>query len=150
MHRIISAAALALAAATSAALASNTDGGIITTAGNLCPADTICEVGDGSRAYLHEADEKDGFGYIAVQVVASQGFLQFLLNRAPSSEQFCAFNPGHDKQGLEWPIASQIEWWSSQPFGSNYAVTLKYRSQGLVSGKIYAFTFDCSVKATSP
>jgi hypothetical protein len=154
MNRLIAAAALIAFAAP--ALAQPNESYIITSDGHYCPAERICspvDAGDNSKAYLHVADPKEGFGYIAIQfgdTPPTSGFLQFFLSAAPGVQQFCAFSPGHTNQGYEWPIASQIEWWSSQAIGMQFATTLKFRAQDLVPNGTYAFTFDCSVKATNP
>jgi hypothetical protein len=157
MIKQLTAFAAVLAFATSSALAQSPPASyIVTTDGNLCPAETVCspiDAGDGSAGFLHVSNPKDGFGYIAIQFgdnPPTEGFLEFLLSSAPTVQQYCAFNPGHSARGFEWPIASQIEWWSSQAVGGRFATTVKYRAHDLVPHGVYAFTFDCSVKATSP
>jgi hypothetical protein len=134
---------------------------IVTTDGHLCPALTICspiDAGEGSKGYLDDANTTDGSGYIAIQFGANpptEGYIEFFLSSASIYPQTCVFSPGHTTQGFEWPIGSQIEWWSSQKLGARatnardanrYAVTVKYRSQDLIPGGVYAFAYACLPK----
>jgi hypothetical protein len=138
---------------------------IVTTDGQLCPALTVCspiDAGDGSKAYLDDANTTDGSGYLAIQFgnsPSSEGYVEFLLSSASIYPQTCVFSPGHATQGFEWPIGSQIEWWSTQKLGAlatnskdaaKYAVTVKYRSHDLVPGGVYAFAYACLPKTKNP
>ena len=129
---------------------------IVTMDGNLCAAGTVCSpinAGDGSKGYLDDANTTDGSGYIAIQFgpnPPAEGYVEFLLSSASIYPQTCVFSPGHTTQGTDWPIASQIEWWSTQLIGTKYAVTVKYRSQDLQAGGVYAFAYACLPKTKNP
>lgn len=129
---------------------------IVTTDGHLCAAGTVCSpinAGESSKAYLDDANTTEGSGYIAIQFgpnPSAEGYVEFLLSSASIYPQTCVFSPGHTTQGIDWPIASQIEWWSTQLIGTKYAVTVKYRSQDLQAGGVYAFAYACSPKTKNP
>jgi|HubBroStandDraft_6_1064221.scaffolds.fasta_scaffold559012_1 hypothetical protein len=129
---------------------------IVTTDGHLCAAGTVCSpinAGESSKAYLDDANTTEGSGYIAIQFgpnPSAEGYVEFLLSSASIYPQTCVFSPGHTTQGIDWPVASQIEWWSTQLIGTKYAVTVKYRSQDLQAGGVYAFAYACSPKTKNP